>query len=414
MRLLAPLRTKVIALLWGGLSTSSVGDQLGTIAITWIAVDTFGAAAGYLTACQAATVLLAALVMGRWTDGRNERWVMIAADLSRAAMLFAVVAAWDVSGHVSGLSLAALTVALGVGQASFSPAVQAIMPGLSPSAAMLPAINGLLDATDRMARLLAPALIALVAAWLPVVHFLTLDAASFLVSAAAVLWIGARPTRSVRSASGSSFLQGFRAMRRHRLLGFLLSTCPIGNGAWYAALFLGVPLLLARDGGGSVGAFGAVIACYGATNLAGNLIMGSRPPVTRPARLILWGNFVNGAGIALIGLCALVPGIPHASLYVGAMIAGAGGPMNDIPRRTLMQSALPANDVAAAFRAWMVAANAGALVAMTAAPALFHRLGAAGGIAVFGGAIVAAAVCGMMSGLDTGWADDGALDAGVV
>jgi MFS transporter, DHA3 family, macrolide efflux protein len=41
-----------MALLWGGLSMSSIGDQLGIVAIAWIAVSAFGPAAGYLAALQ--------------------------------------------------------------------------------------------------------------------------------------------------------------------------------------------------------------------------------------------------------------------------------------------------------------------------------------------------------------------------
>jgi hypothetical protein len=48
MRLLRPLRDAPIALLWGGLATSAVGDQLYAVVLSWIAVAVFGAAAGYL------------------------------------------------------------------------------------------------------------------------------------------------------------------------------------------------------------------------------------------------------------------------------------------------------------------------------------------------------------------------------
>lgn len=402
MRLLSPLRVKEIALLWGGLSTSSVGDQLGVIAITWIAVDALGPAAGYLTACQAAVTLLAALLIGRWIDGRNERLVMIVADLLRAAALAASVGAWALTGRVGVVPLALMVVVLSVGQAAFRPAVQTIMPGLAPTPAMLPAVNGLLDGTDRLARLVGPALIALAAAWLPVVHFLTVDAVSFIASAGAVWLIGARPTRSVRhdQVRGKSFLQGFRALRRHRLLGYLLQTGGILNGAWYAAMFLGVPLLLAPRGDQAVRAFGALIACYGLTNLGANLVIGNRPPVRRPARLILWGNTLNGIGMGLIGVFALAPGLPRDTLYLGAILAGAGGPMNDIPRATLMQTALPPADVAAGFRAWMVSASAGVLVAMTLAPTLFARLGPACGIAALGCVIAACGIGGLLLRLD--------------
>src|SRR5271156_7007181 len=94
MRLLRPLRDAPIALLWVGLATSAVGDQLYAVVLTWIAVAVFGAAAGYLTALQAAVILLTALGSGRWADRRPHRSVMIGADLSRPTGLLVVVGAW--------------------------------------------------------------------------------------------------------------------------------------------------------------------------------------------------------------------------------------------------------------------------------------------------------------------------------
>jgi DHA3 family macrolide efflux protein-like MFS transporter len=401
MRLLQPLRIKAVALLWAGLSTSAVGDQLGIVAITWIAVGSLGAAAGYLTALQAGLTLVAALLIGRWTDGRNERRLMIAADLVRALALAAAVVVWAGTGRVPVPALVGLVAALAVGEAVFRPSVQAIMPVLSPSPALLPSINGLLDATSRLARLCGPGLIALAAARVPAVHFLTLDAVSFLVSAGAVIAIGVRATQSRRpeGPAGRTLLRGFSAMMRQRLLRFLLRTSALNNGAWYAAMFLGVPLVLAGRGGG-VAAFGTVIACYGATNLGMNLIVGSRPPLARPGRLILSGILTNGTGLLLLGLSAGLPGAPAWGLYASAMVAGAGGPMNDIPRASLMQTALPKGDVAAAFRAWMVASNGGTLLAMLVTPTLFAAAGPAWGITLLGGAIVVGGLAGLAARVD--------------
>jgi DHA3 family macrolide efflux protein-like MFS transporter len=392
-------------MLWAGLSTSSVGDQLGIVAIAWIAVDAFGAAAGYLTALQAGITVVAGLLVARWTDGLNERWLMIAADAARAVVLGAVVAVWAVTGHASATALVVLVTALAVGQATFRPAVQAIMPDVAPSIAMLPALNALLDGTERLARLGGPALIALIASRLPTMHFLTLDAVSFLVSAAALCAIGRRPTRSVRArvSLASTMVRGFRVLRRDRLLRFLLHTSGISNGGWYAAMFLGVPLMLAHNGhtgADGIRAFGAVIACYGVTNFAANVIVGSRSLPRAPGRMILTGNILTGAGIVLMGASGLLPSAPVWAVCLAAAVAGGGGPINDIPRTTLMQTVPPPADVAAAFRAWLVMANVGVLVGLAAAPTLFDAVGAPVGIAMLGGAMVIVAVAGLLCRLD--------------
>ena len=89
MRIVHPLRSARVALLWGGLSFSALGDQLYAVALTWIAVGVFGRNAGYLSALQALAVLLAVLGIGRWADRWDQLRSMIGADLARACALAA-------------------------------------------------------------------------------------------------------------------------------------------------------------------------------------------------------------------------------------------------------------------------------------------------------------------------------------
>ncbi len=159
------------------------------VALTWIAVGVLGAGAGYLRALQALVLVVAALGIGGWADRWDQRRSMIRADLARAAILLLLVTAWMATGRPSAAMLIAAVMVLAVGQAVFQPALQTLLPELVSDRGLLPAANGLLDATDRSARLLGPGLIALLAGLVPVMHFMTIDAASFLLSAAALLLI---------------------------------------------------------------------------------------------------------------------------------------------------------------------------------------------------------------------------------
>ncbi len=223
MRLLRPLRTREMALLWGGLSLSAVGDQLYAVALSWIAVGVFGAAAGYLAALQAAVVLVAALGIGRWADQWDAQGSMIGADAVRAAALLLLVAVWLANGGPTAGALVAAVAILAAGQAVFQPAMQVVLPRMVPDPTLLPAANALMDGTERSARLLGPGLVAMLAGLVPTVHFLTLDAASFLFSAAAVVLIRrSRPillTRPPRKESiWQSVTRGARAMTAHPCL----------------------------------------------------------------------------------------------------------------------------------------------------------------------------------------------------
>nr|WP_294521846.1 MFS transporter [uncultured Rhodopila sp.] len=384
MRIVHPLRSARVALLWGGLSFSALGDQLYAVALTWIAVGVFGRNAGYLSALQALAVLLAVLGIGRWADRWDQLRSMIGADLARACALAAAVALWLTFGGPTAAQLIGVIVLLAVGQAVFQPALQAVLASLVSDADMLPAANGLLDATDRSARLLGPGLVALLAGAVPLAHFLTLDAFSFLVSAAALLLITRlRPrlpaTRSTeRGSVWFSITRGVRAMMSHPLLGYCLAVTGLLNGTWYGVFFLGLPLMIAQHSaaGAGLGGYGFVLSAYGCTNLLATVFFGSRHLPARPQFQMFGGNIVIGVGLALLGLAGLLPGPWLLPGFAAAAGLGAiGGPMKDIPLAVLRQTRLRPADRAAGMRAYLAANSAGILLAMLLMPGAIELAG---------------------------------------
>ena len=131
------------------------------VALTWIAVRVLGSDAGYLSALEFFVLLLSVLGIGRWADRWDQLRSMIGADLCRAAILLAVVGLWLASGRPTVAGLVAAIFVLACGQAVFEPALQSVLPFLVDDVQLLPASNGLLDATDRSARLIGPGLVAL-------------------------------------------------------------------------------------------------------------------------------------------------------------------------------------------------------------------------------------------------------------
>ncbi len=415
MRIFAPLRRAPVALLWGGLSLSAIGDQLYAVALTWIAVRVLGAAAGYLSALQALVVLLAVLGIGRWADRCDPLRSMIGADLCRAAILLAVVGVWLLSGRPMVAGLVTAIVVLACGQAVFQPALQTVLPSLVDDVRLLPAANGLLDATDRSARLIGPGLVALMAGIIPVVHFLTLDAVSFLASAVAVLVIARLRMKRhavhlpVRDGLWQSMTRGARAMAGHPLLGYILATVGLLNGAWYGVFYLCLPLLIQHHGvvglgGSGLGAFGCVISAYGCTNLAATVFFGGRALSNQPQFQMFAGQLIVGTGIALLGLASFLPQAWILPGLMGAAALGAvGGPMKDIPVAVLRQTRLRPADMAAGMRAYMAASSAGMLAAMLVVPAALRSLGTVPVVLACGAIIFALGVIGLAR--YTGWTE---------
>ena len=400
--ILRSLGIPAVALLWAGLATSSVGDQLFAVVLNWAAVGVFGAGAGYLVALQAGTTLLFALALGGWADRWDHRGAMVAADLGRAAVLLAVVLAWTLAGDPPAWSLIACVLALAVGQALFRPAMQATLPTLVEDVGLLPGANGLLDTTERIARLLGPGLVALASGLVPLVHFVTLDAMTFLASALAVAGVArlrplARGPALARGTMLENVMRGFRAVGRHRLLAFQLGGAWINNGGWYAAYFLCAPLALSRAGY-SLASFGLLISAYGSTNLIATLVVGGMDVTRRPAWLMFGGNLFLGSGIVLLGV--VVAFAPRDLLLplscACAALSAIGGPMLDITTATLRQTSLPRGDLAAAVRAFMVMNALGLLVTLLAAPGIIDRIGVATAIGACGVAILAFGTFGLL------------------
>jgi MFS transporter, DHA3 family, macrolide efflux protein len=415
VRIFYPLRSPPIALLWGGMSLSAVGDQLYAVALTWIAVGVFGAYAGYLSALQAFVALLAVLGLAGWADRWDQQRSMIGADLARAAVLAAGVVIWLATGGPSAALLIGIIGLLAMGEAVFRPALQAVLSSVVADVRLLPAANGLLDATNRSARLLGPGLVALFAGIVPLVHFLTLDALSFLASAAALLLIGRlRPNlprirRSDSETIWHGIARGIRATAEHPLLRYCLAIAGPQNGAWYAVYFLCLPLLIAHHsvggpGSTGVGAYGLVLSAYGCTNLAATVVFGSLLLPSRPQFQIFGGTLVAGCGLGLLALASFLPApwlLP--GLVTAAALGAVGGPMQDIPVAVLRQTRLRPTDVAAAMRANMAARSAGILLAMLLAPGAIALAGVVPVVAACGMTYIVVGVVGLA--LHAGWVE---------
>ena len=389
--LLRPLAHRPTALLWAGLAGAAIGDELFRVVLGYVAVRTLGPDAGYLAVAQAVATLAA-----RQLDRTPPLRVMLGADLARAAALAGLAVVWAVQGAPPAWALFAVIVVLGAGLAAFRPAMQAALPVLAGDRAMLPAANALMDTTERLARLAGPGLLVLAAALLAEVHFVTVNVATFLLSAVAVVLIARTGTglATVPAAAGvgslwAAAVRGVRAVRGHGLLRFMLPAAALQNGVWVACFYLALPLHLERGlGTGGLAAFGVVIAAYGVGNLGATLVLGNLGLPARPARRVFMGILLfGGATAAMAGAMLLPQEWQVPALALCAAIAAVGAPMQDIVVATLRQTDLPRDDIAPAVRAHMVSVQLGAVVTMLAAPTLVASVGTAwvmlGGGAVY-------------------------------
>src|SRR5438477_8441621 len=121
------LRDRGIRTLWAGQALSDAGSELYRLGAIWLAVGMAGADAAWLPIAQSGAMLAFALGAGAVVDGLSSRRVMIWADLVRAAVTAAVVAAALTIGLSLPLLIAAGVLLSGI-QAVFDPALQAVVP----------------------------------------------------------------------------------------------------------------------------------------------------------------------------------------------------------------------------------------------------------------------------------------------
>ena len=330
--LLAPLRHRDFRVLWLGMAVSLIGDGIFFVAVAWESYSLWNAPAALsivgigMTAPTVAFLLIGGVVSDRF----DRRLVMVWADTLRAAAV-AVLAGLVLVDALRFWHLVALVAVYGIGTAFFTPAFEAIVPELVPSAD-LPAANSLDQLIRPIAlRLLGPVLGGALIALGTGIAF-AVDATSFAASLVAVLALRrvprAHPALDVSTVSalkeGLSFVR-----RRVWLWGTLLSA------AITYLVFLGpaevlLPFVVKNDLHGSAGTLGLVLAAGGVGAVGGAALMGHRGHPRRDvtvmyltwtvATLAIAGYGIATAAWQLMAACLVFNALEAAGTIVWATI----------------------------------------------------------------------------------------------
>lgn len=377
MKYQAVLKQPHLIGLWLSQIFSAIGDQLYSIAIIWIAVQTGGAAAGFVTAAGAISGLCLGLVGGVYADRWNRRTTMIAVDILRAATVLAL----GLIGHFTPLTLWHLGIASvivsGLGSL-FDPALAASLPALTEKdESSLQAMNALMQVNHRFARTIGPGLAGWLVAVTALHHFFTLDAFTFLVSAAAVFAIGGdfkwQPERRHTGVSGIAGIwhdicRGGSLVYQHEQLFWAFAMYVVANIAWSAGFMVGFPLWAKQLPGADVGTYAILVASYGVGSVSSNLVMGT---VTSRRRMffISISQIIFGIGFLIV---AFAPNLPVAC--IGSCLAAIGGPTGDLMMMVMLQTDMPREDLGKVFSLRQFVMYLGGSIGLILAPALFQSL----------------------------------------
>lgn len=349
---------------------SSIGDEVNKVATAWLGASVWGAGAGYLAALYAGAAFIGSVFGGRWADRWSLLGTLLWSDVLRGlAVLMVPLAVWVGAPLLPVLLVVVvLTAVLGT---FFDPALRASLPDVAPSPELLSTTTGLMETTPRLARVLGPGLIASIGGVVPMVHFFTLDAVTFLLSAISIVLVSARLAHRPEAPVGPVMPLGhtWQLLRRDAETKWMVMTSAPASATWVLVLPTGLALLVQHRFATDVQALGALIAAYGVGNITSNVLVASMR-ITRPAKLILIGRTVCGFGF--IGV-ALSPTLPLMMAF--AAIAASGGPLTDIGFLGLLQTRFAPVDVARLWRLILAVSWGGTLVVMACSPALFEWFG---------------------------------------
>jgi MFS transporter, DHA3 family, macrolide efflux protein len=252
------------------------------------------------------------------------------------------------------------------------------------------AINGLFDATYRIARLLGPMVAALLHIFLPVIHFLTATALGFIVSGMSLKAARERlvseedPVRMRPGLGGAwdALTAGFRLMLSEPTTGAVLIVNALLNGPWMVALSLAIALIVTEYrptflGFGGLAAYALVMGAYGLGDVSGNIIAGS-VRFKRALSTMFLGYVAMGAGFSWLAVSVwiLPPDRLLPAMMLGGLMAGLGGPFFFVPMITRMQMVFHGHDIARVFRLRLVVMAAAMLVSSIVATWSFDLMGA--------------------------------------
>ncbi len=349
---LVALRYRDFRFLWLGETVSWTGSQMRNFAINWhvfellrgqtfvfnllgndivMGSEAFGL--GMLGLARVIPVFLFALLGGLLADAYERRLVMVATQCL-SALLAAALALLTLNGQVSVGAIYAVTGLAAAAMAFDFPARQSIVANVVEARHLSNAIS-LNALVMQVATIIGPAVAGLLVAQFDVGLVYSLNAVTFLFSAAAIWRISHRGQSSAEARIGwRTLLAGLRFTFSTRIvLGTMLLD-------FFATLFASARTMLPIVAGQILGVGAAGYGLLATAQPIGALLVGTilslRGEMKRQGLILL-------LSVALYGLATAIFGVSTVFVlsYVLFALTGAGDTMSSIIRGTIRQLATP-------------------------------------------------------------------------
>jgi MFS family permease len=321
---------------------SFVGDGVMTVALPWQVYELTDspAAMGAVGALQTGSILTFVLFGGVAADRFERKRVIVVADLARA-LAAGGAGVLALSGSLELWHLGVLVVVFGIAQAFAGPAFGSIVPQLVPEHLLVQANSALFTVNPIAFRFVGPALGGIVIAVAGTGAAFLLDAGSFLLGAAAIALLAARPAaRLLEEGERRTIVQDIRegigyVRGESWLWGTLTWNLFVIPLTWAPYVVL-LPHLIKNDLGGDARSLGFVFAAGGVSAVLTSVTLSQ---VRLPRRHTTFMYAMFGFGVLDLALYALTQA-PWQAMLV-AFVAECGFMSGVIVWNTLLQKAVP-------------------------------------------------------------------------
>ena len=319
--MLRPLRLRDFRLLFTGETISLIGDQFHFIALAWLALELTGSGLvlGSVLLVAGLPRMVLVLVGGALADRISPRNVMLVSNALRTGVV-ALLAILVISGRVELWMLYPFALFFGAVDAFFWPAQGTIVPMLVDEDD-LPAANGLTQGSQQLTGLIGPAIAGVFVAAVGTGWAFGLDAATFAVAALALYLIvgGRRPATTggeARPGMLSTIATGVAYAWHDPALRSLLLLSAALNFALSGPITVGLAWMAANKFDGGAGAFGFMLAAFGAGALFGAIVGGSVGRVRELGWVTVGTSLAIGVGFSFMGVAPSVPAV----MLIGALV----------------------------------------------------------------------------------------------
>jgi hypothetical protein len=229
-----------------------------------------------------------------------------------------------------------------------------------------------------MARMVGPTVVGLLSAVIPMIHFFSVDAISFLVSALFLISLGkvdpeamaSLPSSHPRGSMWDAVRSGFIAVRKRAGVSYYFVAKSITGGSWGVVMGLGIALLVREmTGEENVRDFGLAIGSYGLGNFLGALVFGNAR--RGPPRFAMMAGYIwLGVVFVVIGLAPTI-----SVVLVAAAIGGFSGPMSDLGFIDMVQTRFDLGEILRVTRLRIAVETGSALFCMMISPSMIRMFG---------------------------------------